>query len=529
MGETPEPAEFPLQAKKALRARQTLWRWALLSALLIAETEYLLDTHYTERTAVRALVQLPLYHMLLAFLAFAVLIRVLGSGRLPGLPDFRLSRGWLIAHVLGALGLNFSITPLWNLTSNQPEWNWTWLLVIGAYFGSWLASLVPPSQWWPTIRLHVPWMVMAIVLGCLALGAASAAERLWVPLAAGTFYLSRTLLQFFFLEVIARPEDLSIGTPVFSARIEAGCSGLEGLGLVGSYTLAFLWLRRADLRFPQAFWLLPAGLITIWLCNSIRVALLVLIGTYISPSIAVRGFHSQAGWIAFTVIGLSCIFGVEKFGWFRKESTRSTVEYPAGPFLLPIGALLFGWMLCQAFSSDFDLFYPLRVALVVFVLWRCYPGYRDLLAQPPTWSAGLVGVAVYFLWVALVPRGEGVDPLQRLPDLLVAIWLPFRVIGAVLIIPLIEELAFRGYLLRRLQGVHFEKIPVGHLTAFSLVLSSLAFGALHQQWLAGTVAGLAYGLATRSRAGLTDAVVAHGVTNLCLAVQVLVQGDWWLW
>ncbi len=133
------------------------------------------------------------------------------------------------------------------------------------------------------------------------------------------------------------------------------------------------------------------------------------------------------------------------------------------------------------------------------------------------------------MWVALVPEGEAVDPLQRLPDLLVALWLPFRVIGAVLIIPLTEELAFRGYLLRRLQSSHFEKVPIGHLTPFSLVLSSLAFGALHEQWLAGTLAGLAYGLATRSRAGLTDAVVAHGVTNLCLAVQVLVQGDWWLW
>lgn len=524
-GQDSEP-ECP---EKVSRVRPPVWRWAFLSLLFIAETEYLLDTHYTERTAVRALVQLPLYHMLLAFLAFSVLIRLLGSSRLPGLPDYRLSRGWLTVHVLGALGLNYMITPLWNLTSLQPDWNWAWLFVIAAYFGSWLASLVPPSQWCSTIRLHLPWMLMALVLGCIALGAASAAERLWPPLAAGTFYLSRTLLQVFFSEVIARPEDLSIGTPVFYARIEAGCSGLEGLGLVASYTLAFLWLRRADLRFPQAFWLIPAGLITIWLCNSIRVALLVFIGTCISPSIAVRGFHSQAGWIAFTVIGLSCIFGVEKLGWFRKERTRSTVDYPAGPFLLPIGALLFGWMLCQAFSSDFDLFYPVRVVLVGLVLWRCYSGYGELLAQPPTWSAGLVGLAVYFLWVALVPEGEAVDPLQRLPDLLVALWLSFRVIGAVLIIPLTEELAFRGYLLRRLQSFHFEKIPVGHLTAFSLVLSSLAFGALHEQWLAGTLAGLAYGLATRSRAGLTDAIVAHGVTNLCLAAQVLIQGDWWLW
>lgn len=58
-------------------------------------------------------------------------------------------------------------------------------------------------------------------------------------------------------------------------------------------------------------------------------------------------------------------------------------------------------------------------------------------------------------------------------------------------------------------------------------MSSLAFGALHQQWLAGTVAGLAYGLALRGRGGVDRG--AHAVTNLCISSQVLAQGDWCLW
>lgn len=510
-------------------ARSALWRWGALLLLLIGETEYILDTHYWERTAVRAFVQLPLYHMLLGFVAFAILIRFLGSGRLPGLPDYRLSFSWLSAHIFGSIVLNAAITPLWKFTTAQPGWQWIWLPIIAGYFGSWLACLVPPARWWHTLRIHLSWLLTAFLLGWLALGGAHLAERLWIPLAGGTFYLSRAMLQVLFPEVIARPDDLIIGTPEFHAKIEAGCSGLEGIGLVATYTLGFLWLKRAELRFPQAFWLVPAGLVAIWLCNAVRVALLVVIGTYLSPAVAVRGFHSQAGWIAFTVISLASIIGVEKLGWFRRDRRPTASDYPGAGFLYPIGALLFTWMLCQALSSDFDALYPARTLLVGLVLWRCYPAYRNLLAQPPSWSAVGIGLLVYALWIAMVQRGESVDPLSRLPDFLVGLWLPFRMIGAVFVVPLAEELAFRGYLLRRLQNLHFESVPVGRLTPLSLVLSSLAFGALHQEWMAGTLAGVAYGLATRGRGGLTDAVVAHGLTNLCISLQVLIQGDWWLW
>ncbi len=511
------------------KTHRAVWRWALLVLILIAETEFLLDTHYAERTAVRALVRLPLYHILLAFLAFSILIRLLSLGRLPGLPDYPLSGGWLVVHVSGAVFLNFAMTPLWRFTKGSPGCNWVWFIVIGAYFGSWLASLVPPARWWHTLRLHIAWILAALLLGCVALGAAEVTEQFWVPLASGTFYLSRAILGLVFDQVIARPDELVIGTPGFHARIEAGCSGLEGLGLVACYIATYLWLRRTELRFPQAFLLFPAGLLAIWLCNSLRVAFLVIIGTCISPAVAVRGFHSQAGWIAFTIISLTSLVCVERYGWFRGGRGQFTGYYPAAPLLLPIGTLLFSWMVCQAFSTDFDILYPIRVILVGLVLWKCYPGFSELLVQQPTWRAVGIGLAVYFLWLGLVSKEEAIDPLTRLPDILAAVWLPLRVIGAVLVIPLTEELAFRGYLLRRLQCAEFETIPVGRTTLVSILVSSLAFGVLHQQWLAGTVAGLAYGWATRSRAGLTDAVVAHGITNLCLSIQVLVLGDWWLW
>jgi CAAX prenyl protease-like protein len=67
------------------------------------------------------------------------------------------------------------------------------------------------------------------------------------------------------------------------------------------------------------------------------------------------------------------------------------------------------------------------------------------------------------------------------------------------------------------------------LTWSSVAISSLAFGLLHEQWLAGTLAGAAYAWATTRRGRLSDAVVAHAITNLCLSVQVLGWHQWSLW
>ncbi len=59
-------------------------------------------------------------------------------------------------------------------------------------------------------------------------------------------------------------------------------------------------------------------------------------------------------------------------------------------------------------------------------------------------------------------------------------WVIFRVFGSVVIVPLAEELAFRGYLVRRLIAADFESVPVDRFTWPSFLISSLLFGAMHQ-------------------------------------------------
>lgn len=105
-----------------------------------------------------------------------------------------------------------------------------------------------------------------------------------------------------------------------------------------------------------------------------------------------------------------------------------------------------------------------------------------------------------------------------------------RVVGSVVTVPLAEELAFRGYLARRLIAADFEDVSAIHLTWLSVLLSSVLFGAMHQQrWLAGTLAGVLYALVFRRKGELSHAVLAHATTNAMIAAHVLISGNWSLW
>ena len=62
-----------------------------------------------------------------------------------------------------------------------------------------------------------------------------------------------------------------------------------------------------------------------------------------------------------------------------------------------------------------------------------------------------------------------------------------------------------------------------------LGMTALLFGFVHSSILAGSIAGVFYGLAYLHRGRLMDAVVAHAVTNTLLAVYVLTFGYWSYW
>ena len=191
-------------------------------------------------------------------------------------------------------------------------------------------------------------------------------------------------------------------------------------------------------------------------------------------------------------------------------------------------------MMTGALSAGIDWLYPLRIFAAGAVLWVFRKSYSSL-TWTFSWRAVAIGCVTFVIWLALIPDGFSAGgglpaALQSIPFHWAAAWLLVRVVGYVIAVPLVEELAFRGYLTRRLMRADFQSLPVGVFTWSSFVISSVLFGAFHGRlWLAGTVAGMAYAVALYQRRAFGDAVLAHATTNGLIALYVFVTGRWSVW
>jgi hypothetical protein len=104
-----------------------------------------------------------------------------------------------------------------------------------------------------------------------------------------------------------------------------------------------------------------------------------------------------------------------------------------------------------------------------------------------------------------------------------------RWIGATLVVPLMEELFWRSFLMRWLQDPEFESIPPHQVGLKALALSTLAFMLAHTLWLAAIVAGLVYAWLYIRTGKLWVPVIAHAVTNGALGLWVVSTGNWQFW
>ena len=190
-------------------------------------------------------------------------------------------------------------------------------------------------------------------------------------------------------------------------------------------------------------------------------------------------------------------------------------------------------LICGALISGLDWLYPLKVVISLTVLWHLRHAYQKIFNGLSS-SAVIIGTVVFLLWIALVPVDAKQDLkftyiLSTIPIAWQYGWLFFRVIGATLTVPFIEELAFRGYLLPKLINPDFLTVKPGQFTWLSFAVSSLLFGAMHGAWLAGTVAGMGYALAVYRRGVVGDAIIAHSTTNALLAIYVWQTQHWSMW
>lgn len=181
--------------------------------------------------------------------------------------------------------------------------------------------------------------------------------------------------------------------------------------------------------------------------------------------------------------------------------------------------------------------YPLKIGAVALLLALCWRHYHELhrarLRAGPALAAGAAGVLVFVLWIGLdapwmsIGTPAGYDPRDagQIDWRLAAV----RVAGAALVVPIMEELFWRGFLMRWIVAPNFEQVDPAQLGLRAFVITIVLFGVEHNLWLAGMVAGLAYGALYRWHRTLWSPVLAHGVTNGLLGGWVLATGNWSYW
>ncbi len=409
------------------------------------------------------------------------------------------------------------------------------------------AMLFPLQKLLHTLaRLGTPWFY-AVLCTVTAMAARPLAYTLWSSSGSGlgramqtyTFNGVRVLLRLFYPHVIARPGTFILGTTRFKVQVSGQCSGLEGMALVLIFCVAWIIFARKELRVERALMLVPLALAATWLLNLVRLAVLIALGHAGHADIAMTGFHSEAGWMAFNAIALLYLFAMHRLPWVHRAHEETglvtgTDRTVAAAYLLPFLALLLAAMLGRLLSNGFDAAYPLRLLFVVPVLWRFRNKYRRM-----NWSFGwigpLAGLGVFLLWAGFARWHPGDDnllstQLATLPLWQRDAWLSVRAFTAVLIVPLAEELAFRGYLARRVQSDEIEAISFSRISALGIIVSATAFGAMHgHMWVAGIIAGVVFAGVAKWRNRLGEAIAAHIVANLLLTLWVLTSGSYGLW
>jgi exosortase E/protease (VPEID-CTERM system) len=422
-----------------------------------------------------------------------------------------------------------------------PE-TWLWIYaVLLLSTGAALAAIVAPASFWVrTAREALPELALAFAVAALVLLAQAFSREGWSTMSGGTLVVSHWLLSVFEGGAFMDMQERILGVGDFRVQIWAPCSGYEGIALILAFLAVFFWIFRGFLRFPNALVLVPIGLAAVWLLNAARIAALVSIGAHVSPEVAVGGFHTWSGWIAFLIVSMAIMVGARHSAFVWVNGTTSAAraktdvrdrEVPAllAPFIASIGATIFA----SAFAPYDQWLYVLKVVSIGSVVWWYRDVYVELwgglfdrlsLSALPLLSGFVVGA----VWIATEPeRASNLGPwLAGLPAAVVAVWLVFRAVGSVVLVPVAEELAFRGYLYRVIAAAGVPNLTPGQLRLLGLIVSSVAFGALHDRWLAAALAGAVYAALLWRSGRISDAIVAHMISNGVIIVWSIAFAQW---
>ena len=181
--------------------------------------------------------------------------------------------------------------------------------------------------------------------------------------------------------------------------------------------------------------------------------------------------------------------------------------------------------------------YPAQTLLCASLLIRFHRAYEFGKFRRPFFTLA-IGLLVFLLWISpqaffgFTPRTAGFNPslfAAQLP----AYWLTvsLRFLRLVIVVPFIEEIFWRGFLLRYLIDERFSSVPFGVFSWLSFAIVSLAFGFAHfsADWIPAILTGMIYNAVAYKTRSLTSCVVAHALTNLLLGLWIMRTAQWGFW
>ena len=227
----------------------------------------------------------------------------------------------------------------------------------------------------------------------------------------------------------------------------------------------------------------------------------------------------------------------------RSLLRRIGAESPSWPYVAPFALYLGLLAAASILPVRAGILYPLRIVLVAAaLLWWS----RSLVRlNASRWGASiLLGVAVFVIWIGpdllwpsyrshwllqnqLTGKVASSIPAAEQVNMSFLVW---RVLGSVVLVPIIEELFWRAWLMRYLISRDFLKLPLGAYAAQAFWISAALFASEHgPYWDVGLAAGVLYNWWLIRTRNIADCIVAHAATNACLAVYVLAAGQWQYW
>jgi CAAX prenyl protease-like protein len=194
----------------------------------------------------------------------------------------------------------------------------------------------------------------------------------------------------------------------------------------------------------------------------------------------------------------------------------------------------------QPHALWYPLAYALKILVVSAIAWWGRAAWRDLLPMPGAGGLALaiaLGAMVTLAWVGL----DGLYPTfgisgtraafdpTRLPLVRRVGFLAVRFFGLVALVPLVEELFWRSFLMRWVIDPEFRNVPVGYVTKKGALITSALFALVHPEWLPALLTGLAWSWLLWRTKSLWACVISHAAANLGLGLYVLCTGSWRFW